>query len=712
MVDLDTKEWLLTNGLGSFASGTVSDVRTRTYHGWLFAATSPPSERTLLLSHLEASLELPDQVVALGTNFWGSGQIEPKGYRLLRSFDIQPVPRWIWGENEWQLTRLLVMPYGLVEGVGEVEKHRREQRVGEENSLSSSSSLSYPSEFCHRILIQYRYEGINTATLRLRLLTGDRDFHSQQKAIPELQFSQMLGQRHVCLQAIISNDFGTPWHLRWTKGDYQPNAVWYWNYGLSEETLRGLGDREDLFSPGYLTVTLNPGDTVTLEARAGFPGELHTPLTSETFAEVVEAEQERLSQVFSRANWEGKDAGSTRRFDVEKFLPVSSCSLLWRQLLRAADQFIVYRASIAGPTVIAGYHWFNDWGRDTLIALPGLALIPHRLDLAKGLLQTLGRYCRHGLIPNAFPDIDGEPFYNSIDAALWWIETLGLYLEATQDWQFLAEQYPVVQQIYKAFIGGTRYNVQVDATDGLVSWYAPGVALTWMDAVVEGHAVTPRRGKPVEINALWYSALCWASRWAEILSEQEVVADPSRLAKQALRYAQLAQQVKASMQQYWNPQLNYLYDTIEPDDRRNSQIRPNAVLALSLSHCAFTQQQGQKVLDLARSCLLTPFGLRSLAPTDPEYIGKYTGSPEKRDRAYHQGTVWSWLIGPFIRAWERFYPDKSLPFDWQPLLEHFLSDACIGSISEIFDGDEPHLPRGAIAQALSVAEVIRHIKNS
>jgi 4-alpha-glucanotransferase len=360
--------------------------------------------------------------------------------------------------------------------------------------------------------------------------------------------------------------------------------------------------------------------------------------------------------------------------------------------------------------VIAGYHWFNDWGRDTLIALPGLALIPQRFDLAKGLLQTFGRYCRHGLIPNAFPDIGGEPFYNSIDAALWWFETLGLYLEATQDWQFLAEQYPVVQQIYKAFLGGTRYNIQLDATDGLIGWYAPGVALTWMDAVVEGQPVTPRRGKPVEINALWYSALCWASRWAEILSEQEVVADPGRLAKQALRYAQLAQQVKASMQQYWNPQLRYLYDTIEPDDRRNSQIRPNAVLALSLSHCAFSQKQGQNVLELARSSLLTPFGLRSLAPTDPEYIGKYNGNSEKRDRAYHQGTVWSWLIGPFIRAWERFYPEQPLPFDWQPLLEHFLSDACIGSISEIFDGDQPHTPRGAIAQAWSVAEVIRHVK--
>jgi 4-alpha-glucanotransferase len=237
----------------------------------------------------------------------------------------------------------------------------------------------------------------------------------------------MVGQQQVCLQARTSHNFGTPWHLRWTQGEYQPDTVWYWNYQLREETLRGLGDREDLYSPGYITVTLFPGDAVTLEARMGFPCELQTPLTSETFAEVVEAEQERLSQVFGWGEEEVRRGPVLEgRGELEFTLSpdqqlTSSTALhspLWRRLLQAADQFVVYRASIAGPTVIAGYHWFNDWGRDTLIALPGLALIPQRFDLAKGLLQTFGRYCRHGLIPNAFPDIGGEPFYNSIDAAL------------------------------------------------------------------------------------------------------------------------------------------------------------------------------------------------------------------------------------------------------------------------------------------------------
>ncbi len=663
MPDLDTREWLLTNGLGSFASGTISDVRTRTYHGWLFAATNPPCGRTLLFSHLEASLEVSGRLIALGTNFWGNNQISPQGYKLLHCFDINPVPKWIWQQDNWQISRQLLMPHGL--GVGD-------------------------KDICsHRLLMHYRYEGSEPAILRLRLLIGDRDFHHQQKRDSGLQFSQLLAQNQVCLQGIFSGEFGTPWHLRWTQGEYQADGVWYWDYQLPEEKERGLGDREDLYSPGYLTVILQPGDAVTLEAQTGFPNREQSLLTPEIFAEAIEIEQERLAQIFG---W-----GENKPFT----------SPIRQKLLTASDQFIVYRASISGPTVIAGYHWFNDWGRDTLIALPGLALVTQRYELAKGLLQTFGRYCRHGLIPNVFPDIDGEPAYNSIDAALWWIETLGLYLEATQDWEFLAAQFPVVQQIHKAFMGGTLYNIQIDATDGLVSWDAPGVALTWMDVVISGQPVTPRNGKPVEINALWYSALCWMSQWAERLSQLEL-GDSARLGKQALRYAQQAEQVTISLQKFWNPQIGYLYDTIYPDDSRNSQVRPNAVLALSLHHCGFSEQQRRAVVDLATSRLLTPYGLRSLDAADTDYIGKYTGDSEQRDRSYHQGTVWAWLIGPFVRAWQRSYPKRSLPFDWQPLLDHFLADGCIHSISEIFDGDSPHAPKGAIAQAWSVSEVIRH----
>lgn len=669
MADLDTREWLLTNGLGSFASGTGSDARTRTYHGWLIAALDPPSRRTLLLSHLDASLEVAGLVVALGTNFWGSGKVEPTGFKLLRSFEVEPVPTWIWCQDNWQLSRQLVMPYGL------------DERLEERSERKGTTSKT---QFSNRILIQYRYQGSDVAILRLRPMIGDRDFHHQQQANSDLHFSQLLGQKQICLQAIRPGQLGTPWQLRWTQGDYQADKVWYWNYHLPEETRRGLGDTEDLYSPGYLTTTLQPGATLTLEARVGW-SDSELPLTPLDFEQAVQAQQR------------------CHNFGLPDEQPKNPSSNIWRQLLQAGDQFIVYRESIAGPTVIAGYPWFNDWGRDTLIALPGLALTTQRFDLAKGLLQTEGRYCRYGLIPNAFPDAGADPFYNSIDATLWWIETLGLYLEATQDWNFLAEQYPVVQQIYKAFTTGTKYNIKVDVVDGLVSWDAPNVALTWMDAVIGGEPVTPRRGKPVEINALWYSALCWASDWAERLST-----GGDHLSNQAQHYAQQAQQVKVSLQKFWNPTTGYFYDTIEPDDRLNAQIRPNAVLALSLHHCGFSSEQARQVLQLAMGSLLTPYGLRSLDPGDPDYIGNYAGDPQHRDHAYHQGTVWSWLIGPFIRAWKRFYDSEPVPFDWQPLLNHFQQQACLGSISEIFDGDAPHSPQGAIAQAWSVAELIRH----
>lgn len=708
MGDLDTREWLLTNGLGSFASGTVSDVRTRAYHGWLFAATCPPSGRTLLMSHLEASLELPSRAIALGTNFWASGKIEPQGYKLLRHVDINPVPKWIWGEEDWQLSRKIFMPYGLQEN-GDQEKA---------GDFGDSIVNTHQTPKRDRVLIQYRYQGRDTTVLRLRLLIGDRDFHHQQKESSQLQFSQQLQKGQLCLQSKNAGELGTPWHLRWSKGTYQNEGIWYWNYALPEETRRGLGDKEDLYSPGYLSVVLESGDTVTVEAQLGFCDESNIALNCESFSREVSAEEKRLSGIFGWGD-EAEEVGEAEEVIKKNFSPSAPSAqkeglppkdVIRKKLLRASDQFIVHRASIDGPTVIAGYHWFNDWGRDTLIALPGLAIVPQRFEIAKGLLRTFGHYCRQGLIPNAFPDAGGEPFYNSIDATLWWIETLGLYLEATQDWEFLAEQYPVVRQIYKALVGGTNYKIIVDSTDGLLSWDALDVALTWMDAVVEGVPITPRRGKPVEINALWYSALCWASRWAKILSERHFGEEGMRLANQAGRYTQQAQQVKRSLQKFWNPKDCYLYDTIEPDDRRNSQIRPNAVLALSLSHCGFSAQQGYQILERASKSLLTPYGLRSLEASDPEYIGKYMGSATTRDAAYHQGTVWSWLIGPFIRAWQRFHKDEALPFDWEPLMQHFLSDGCLGSISEIFDGDEPHNPKGAVAQAWSVAEAIRHFQ--
>lgn len=672
---LDTREWLITNGLGGYASGTVCDAHTRTYHGWLMGALDPPGQRTLLLSRIDATLEFADQQFEFGTNYWVSGVVAPCGYQLLRSFQTEPVPTWVWGHNEWQFSRELVLPYGL---------------------QPSGNSNLHP-QFCNRLLVRYRYEGVKPAVLKLRPIIGDRNFHSQQHIDPDLQFSQVVESQRILLQATRPNWVGTSWQLAWTHGHYLPAGAWYWSYHYPEETQRGLGDQEDLYSPGYLTVSLEPGDSLTLEARVDPTGssQTHLSLDHQTFDRVVRAGEGRLA-----------DYGAAL---LEQAASEPNQYPLLRSLLRAGDQFITYRASIKGPTVIAGYPWFNDWGRDTLIALPGLALTPQRFSLARGLLETFGNYCKDGLIPNTFPDASSQPAYNSLDASLWWIETLGLYLEATQDWDFLRQQYPVVRRIYKALMAGTSYHIRIDAFDGLVTWEFPGVALTWMDAVVDGEPVTPRQGKPIEINALWYSALCWAQRWAEWLQQDSANPDDAtKFGNQVRRYGLQAEQVKASLQKFWNPEQDYFYDRIAPNDRPVASIRPNAIIALSLYHCGFQDHYGRRVLQVACDRLLTPYGLRSLDPADPSYVGQYTGTIRQRDRAYHQGTVWSWLIGPFIRSWQRFYPNEPLPWNSKALLDHLEHDAGLGSISEIFDGDAPHNPQGAIAQAWSVAELTRH----
>ncbi len=675
MNDLDTREWLLTNGLGGFASGTVCDAHTRTYHGLLVAAIAPPGQRTLLLSRIDAELIVSSQSVELSTNYWQGGVVEPQGYRLLQSFQRQPVPTWVWGTATWQLTRQILMPYGL---------------------------LSHdPVQFRNRVFVHYHYQGQDDAVLNLRPLIVDRSFHHQQRAQPGLEFSQLVESHRALFQAMRPGSEGISWQLGWSQGTYHREGLWYRNYLYPEESRRGLFDGEDLYSPGCLTMMVRPGDRLTLEARvrrrdADRP---FSPPTDDTVERAIADEADRLAQTFHLSPAPPAQPLSQSPSNPDQ---------MWRQLLQAGDQFIAHRVSIQGPTVIAGYPWFDDWGRDTLIALPGLAIASHRYDLARGLLETLGKHCQDGLIPNTFPDAGERPLYNSIDAALWWIETLGLYLEASQDWEFLMSQYAIVRQIYMAFVAGTHYNVRVDAIDGLVTWDEPGCALTWMDAVVNGEPITPRQGKPIEISALWYSALCWAQDWATRLQQCTAPEQAAKFEKQAHRYQQQAEQVKASLQKFWNPQLGYFHDTIAPNDVPNLQIRPNAVIALSLRHCGFSAAQGQKVLHVARERLLTPVGLRSLDPADREYVGHYNGNQRQRDSAYHQGSVWSWLIGPFIRAWQRFYPEEPLPWSPDTLLDHWQRQACLGSISEIFDGDPPHAPQGAIAQAWSVAELIRH----
>lgn len=669
MDDLDTREWLLTNGLGSFASGTVCDARTRTYHGWLMAAPQFPSQRSLLLSHLEASLEMAGQDFALGSNFWASEKVAPLGYQLLQSFEIAPVPTWTWGQpHAWQLRRQLLMP-----------------------------ALSSPPH--HRLLIHYAYQGHETAILRLRPLIADRGQHDHQQQLPNLSFSQIISSHQVFLQALSANMIGISWQLHWTQGHYHPDPVWYWSYYYPEEAKRGLHCLEDLYSPGYLSVLLKPGESITLAAQVGLglPNTVLKPLDEATFDRALQIEQQRLATIFAPLLNPAPDS---------PIVPTAPIPL--SDLLKASNQFIVYPDERNQTSIIAGYPWFGDRTRDSLLALPGLTLATKRFSIARNVLERLGKCCWQGLIPNVLPVNGDDPIYRSLDCSLWWIETLGLYLAATQDWEFLTTQYPVVKQIYKALMAGTLHNIRVDASDGLLTWDDASVALTWMDTIVDGKPVTPRHGKPVEINALWYSALCWASQWATRLAAHSNESEVEKLQNQARRYMQQAEQVKLSLQKFWYSRLGYLCDRIEPDDRLDHTIRPNAVIAISMYHCGFKPEQARQILQVACDRLLTPYGLRSLDPSDPAYIGRYEGSSWQRDQAYHQGSVWSGLLGIFLRSWQRFYGSEiPLPIDLQPIQYHFQEQACYQQISEIFDGDFPHQPRGAIAQAQSVAELLR-----
>lgn len=664
MDQLDRREWLLTNGLGSFASGTFCDARTRVYHGWLVAALDPPGQRTFLLSHIEASLELAGQVLDLGTNIWAGSTIHPSGYYLLQAVTTEPVPTWVWAQGQrWRLQRQIAMPYGV-----------------------SSDPLRPPQ---HRVMIQYHYEGQQPAILRLRPLIGDRDYHAYQHPTADHNFSQVVGSRHVQIQSMRVNQPGTAWVLRWTQGQYQPDGTWYWNYYYQEDAERGYDSLEDLYSPGYLTVLLQPGDRVTLDALVTPPDQALPELTSATFEQIVVAEQQRL------------DLPNDDKTHSDQSHPE-----LLQKLWSARDRFITYRPPTNEPCILAGYHWYGRRMRDTLLCIPGFCLTTGQWSLAQTLLAQIGRLCSQGLIPATPPDSHTYPTIPSLDCSLWWVETLGLYLEASQDWAFLAQQYEVVKQIYKAFTAGTQFNIRVDASDGLVTWDDGQTALTWMDASVDGRPVTPRHGKPIEVNALWYSALCWASQWAARLSATEM--NSSSLQNQARRYAKQAEQVQTSLQKFWNPKLGYLFDRIEPDDHLNPTVRPNAVLALSLKHYAFSEEQARQILAVACDQLLTPYGLRSLAPGSLAYMGHYVGNSYQRELATHQGSVWSWLLGPFLRAWQRFYGEATPPnFDWNALKNHLEQEACVGQISELFDGDYPHQARGAVAKAVPIADLIR-----
>jgi predicted glycogen debranching enzyme len=632
------KEWLETNGIGGFASSTIIGVNTRRYHGLLVAATKPPVGRFVLLSKVEETLFIGERAFELSANRY-PGVVHPQGFRYLREFRLAPFPIFTYEVEGIEIEKSVFMVYG-----------------------EHSTAIHYA--------VRHKNLPVSRVPLRLevRPLIAFRDFHS---LTHENHAINTLVVEHKQLASVTPYPGLPSLYLAHNASGLIRSGQWYRNFEYDVERERGLDYREDLFNPLVLDfdLTINPQAAIVAST------------TPQDLAHIPEYREIEI----------------TRRTAIAKSSP--SPDEFSEALASAADQFIVSRGD--QRTVIAGYHWFSDWGRDTMIALPGLTLPTGRHDVAKSILRTFAQHVDQGLLPNRFPDAGEPPEYNTVDATLWFFEAARAYLAYTDDFEFVrTELYPVFVDIISWHVRGTRYGIGVDSS-GLLNSGAPGVQLTWMDAKVGDWVVTPRRGQPVEIQALWYNALC--------ILEDMTLRLQDNVGQQ--RYGQMAHAAKINFNRlFWNEAADCLYDIVD-GDTPDPAIRPNQIFAVSLPYSMLSSEQACKVLAKVQEHLLTPFGLRTLSPSDPQYRGRYTGGPQERDGAYHQGTVWPWLMGPFIRAYLKVHEHSAAARDqasvWLEPLKSHLREAGLGQISEIFDGDAPRQPRGCIAQAWSIAEVLR-----
>jgi predicted glycogen debranching enzyme len=524
-------------------------------------------------------------------------------------------------------------------------------------------------------VVQYELEDASrgkVVQLDIRPLIAFRDYHALTRENAALNPSVAVEAG----MASFSPYFGLPTlYLAHDARGIDPKGSWYRNFQYEAERERGLDFTEDLFNPCTLQFDLAAGPANVIASTRRFD-------VAEVGA-ILAAELSRRKAAVAQAP------------DTDE---------VTQTLTTASDQFIVARQS--EKTVVAGYPWFSDWGRDTMISLPGLTLPTRRFDVARGILRTFAQAASQGMLPNRFPDAGETPEYNTVDATLWFFEAVRAYLAASGDSGFVrAELYNCLVDIVDWHVRGTRYNIKVDA-DGLLYAGEEGVQLTWMDAKVGDHVITPRRGKPVEIQALWYNALCvmadMAAEFGDVLGQK--------------RYSTMAGLTRWSFNQtFWREEEGCLYDVIDglsnEGSSKDASIRPNQVFAVSLDYTMLTRERAQRVVEVVREQLLTPYGLRTLAPSDPQYRGHYTGGAAERDAAYHQGTVWPWLIGPFVTAYLRVNERSDAALqqagDWLGPLELYLMDQGVGQVPEIFSGDAPHYPCGCMAQAWSVAELLR-----
>lgn len=576
----EEREWLVTNGIGGFASGTVSGNLTRRYHGLLLAALHPPVDRTLMIAKFDETVRYEGVDYPLSTNRWTSGTVEPKGYLSIESFHLEgTTPVWRFAIADVLLEKRIWMQQG-------------------ENTTFVRYSLiraSKPLELEGKALVNYR------------------DYHSTTHA----GNWQMQIEKRGNGVKITAFDGATPFYLSSREASIDPRHDWYRDYFLPLEQYRGLDTSEDHLLAGIFHWRLEQGQSATVVLSTNPNAEL----------DGAKALGDRRSfEDLLLAEWNA----------ANNSLPPS-----WlEQLATSANQFIVKRELPHDPdarSIIAGYHWFGDWGRDTMIALPGLLITTGQYESARKVLLAFARYVDRGMLPNNFPDSGGTPEYNTVDAALWYFEAVRQYAAATHDSETIATLFPVLSEITKAHIAGTFYNIHVDESYGLLYAGEEGVQLTWMDARVGAKVITPRIGKPVEINSLWYNALRTLATLAPTVGE---TAEP---------FKRLAERAKTSFQKFWSEPAGFCYDVIDsPELGNDSSLRPNQIFAVSLPESPLSADQQKSVVDVCAQRLLTSHGLRSLAMGTTCYDGHYGGSPQHRDGIYHQGTVWGWLIGPFV----------------------------------------------------------------
>jgi predicted glycogen debranching enzyme len=627
-------EWLEADGLGGFASGTVSGIRTRRYHALLLTATTPPAGRMVLVNGFDAWVETPHGTFPISSQRYSPDVIHPDGASRIESFEHEPWPRWRYTiDDNMVLDQELFVPKG-----------------------ESTVFISWR--------IVNRMDGA-PIILNVRPFLSGRDFHSTHRENGAFKFSaQQNGER----LTFRSYD-GVPPVIAYSNGQYTHDPTWYRNFLYSEELARGLDATEDLASPGVLQFSISQEPAVLMLAAEGH---------AITDIESIEARHAQVRSIEqARRNY---FSGS---------------------LERAADAYLVKRGK--GKTLIAGYPWFGDWGRDTFIALRGLCIATGRLEEARDILLQWAGTVSQGMLPNRFPDQSEQPEFNSVDASLWYIIAVRDYLLAARKQPTLTDDChtkklrAAVEAILAGYNEGTRFGIRADR-DGLLSAGEPGQQLTWMDARVDAHEVTPRIGKPVEIQALWLNALAVGAKFS---ARWETSLEKGRAAFEA---------------KFWNEHAGYLADVIDCDHQPgviDLTFRPNQIFAVGgLPLMLLSTDRARRVVDVVEMNLLTPIGLRSLAAREPGYAPQYQGDSRARDSVYHQGTVWPWLIGGFVDAWVRVRGstprvkkearERFLP----PLYEH-LNHAGLGHISEICDAEPPHTPRGCPFQAWSLGELLR-----